>query len=297
MKFLLRFFSCSIFFILFTGNILSIDIEKYVILITLDGLRPDAISNTNTPNIYRIMNKGSYTLNARTVYPSHTIPAHTSLVTGLDSNTHKIGFNIWDESKDHIRFDTIFSIGNKNNLKSSFYCGKNKLLFLLDPAIRAQKLCFNIYDNEKDILDNITNSFTSNFIKNKPQINFIHFPFPDRTGHTKGWMTDQYLESTKNTDLHLGRIIGFLESNGYIDKTLVIVTSDHGGSKIFHGSKSKEDSTIPWIAFGHSVKINYKIKRRVEIYDTAPTILYYLNLSIPDNLDGKPITEIFNESN
>ena len=75
---------------------------------------------------------------------------------------------------------------------------------------------------------------------------------------------------------------------------LLIITADHGGTENSHGSKSKEHMTIPWIAYGNSVKKNYKINRDIKIYDTAPTILHFLNIKIPESLDGEVIIEIFN---
>ena len=36
--------------------------------------------------------------------------------------------------------------------------------------------------------------------------------------------------------------------------------------------------------------------RGAEIIDLAPTILYLMGLSVPNNMDGQVLTEIFNES-
>jgi bisphosphoglycerate-independent phosphoglycerate mutase (AlkP superfamily) len=41
------------------------------------------------------------------------------------------------------------------------------------------------------------------------------------------------------------------------------------------------------------VKKDYKIKEKVFIYDTAPTVLFALGINIPPELDGKSVDEIF----
>lgn len=55
---------------------------KKVILILADGLRPDALEACGHPYGKKILEKGSYSLEAETVYPSVTLPCHMSLFHG-----------------------------------------------------------------------------------------------------------------------------------------------------------------------------------------------------------------------
>ena len=107
-------------------------------------------------------------------------------------------------------------------------------------------------------------------------------------------MSDKYIESLKKVDIEIQKLIVLLENEMSDNNYLLIITADHGGTENTHGSKSKEHMTIPWIAYGNSVKKNYKINRDIKIYDTAPTILHFLNIKIPESLDGEVIIEIFN---
>ena len=228
------------------------------------------------------------------------MPSHTSLFTGLDVKNHK---NILNDSnkinklldqKEYLPIDTIFTHGEQNDLRTTFICGKNKLRFLIKPAPENTILCYDIYNDRNSNIQNITTTFTEIFKADKNKINFIHFPEPDLSGHTYGWMSDKYIESLKKVDIEIQKLIKLIQ-NVMLDKNyLLIITADHGGTENTHGSSIKEHMTIPWIAVGNSVKKNYKIKRTIKIYDTAPTILHFLNIKIPDSLDGQVITDIFN---
>lgn len=58
-------------------------IPLHVLIISIDGLRPDAIFQAPMPNLIALMQTSAYTLNAQTIFPSLTLPSHTSMLTGL----------------------------------------------------------------------------------------------------------------------------------------------------------------------------------------------------------------------
>ena len=49
--------------------------NKKVILISIDGMRPDGLKNCSSEAVEFLKSKASYTFNAKTVYPSITLPA------------------------------------------------------------------------------------------------------------------------------------------------------------------------------------------------------------------------------
>src|SRR5687767_5567424 len=57
-------------------------VSRNVVVVSVDGLRPDAIAKYSAPTLQRLMREGSYTLAARTIDPSTTLPSHTSMLTG-----------------------------------------------------------------------------------------------------------------------------------------------------------------------------------------------------------------------
>ena len=63
---------------------------RRVIIVVLDGLRPDAIDAFDLSNIRALAESGASTMSARTVSPSCTWPAMTSLISGVSPETHGI---------------------------------------------------------------------------------------------------------------------------------------------------------------------------------------------------------------
>jgi hypothetical protein len=67
-----------------------------VVLFVIDGLRPDALTQTNAPVIGRLMAGGAYTLQAQAVVPSITLPCHVSMFCGVTPERHGTLSNVWN---------------------------------------------------------------------------------------------------------------------------------------------------------------------------------------------------------
>jgi hypothetical protein len=76
--------------------------------------------------------------------------------------------------------------------------------------------------------------------------------------------------------------------------TLVIITSDHGGTGVSHGDASiPANKTIPWMVFGPCVRAGHEITGEVRIFDSAAIALWGLGLGIPADMDGRIVSEAF----
>ena len=263
---------------------------KYAVIITIDGLRADAISKNNSPNIDKLMKQGAYTLEARTVIPPNTLPAHTSLVTGLDTKRHKHLLNFWHMSMVYVEKETIFSIAKKQGLSTVMFVGKNKLEYLAKPGTIDH---FESTNHAADSTEKIRSQYSSYMRTEKPRLSLIHFSELDFAGHKNGWMSQEYIKTVQKVDTAIGVMIESLRKAGIYDEVFIIITADHGGKGRKHEGPGAEVMTIPWITLGKEVKKGYKIKEKIYIYDTAPTVLFALGINIPPELDGKSVDEIF----
>lgn len=279
--------------IFFTPLVVSQDnafSEEYAVIITIDGLRPDAISNKTAPVLTQLIKEGSYTASAQTVDPPKTLPSHTSLVTGLKPTKHLTFINEWIEEMGYTEHDTIFTIAKKEGFSTAMFVGKDKLNFIAVPN-SIDKL--EVIKYGPTSVQEISESFIQYMKENKPRITLIHFPEPDIPGHKKGWMSEEYVNAVHRVDTEVGKIIGALKQSGVYEKTFLVITADHGGKGKTHKGDHPYVTTIPWLAVGPQVKENYEIKQEVNIYDTAPTVLKALELPQAKDIDGHPVKEIF----
>ena len=53
--------------------------NRKVILISIDGMRPDGLLQCGNPFVEELMKKGTYTLDAASMNPSVTLPCHMSI--------------------------------------------------------------------------------------------------------------------------------------------------------------------------------------------------------------------------
>ncbi|WMT92735.1 alkaline phosphatase family protein [Pelagibacterium sp. H642] len=63
------------------------------VIIVLDGLRPDLVTENTMPNLFRFRNMGAVLGGSRALYPSHTRVNKTGLGTGTTPKHHGIHFN------------------------------------------------------------------------------------------------------------------------------------------------------------------------------------------------------------
>src|SRR5512145_49782 len=123
-----KLFAYIVAFVLFIGN--NTEAQKKVanqhpdvLVIGLDGLGAHGIAMAKAPNLHELMKNGSYSLSARTVMPSSSGPAWSSMITGATVDRHGIGNNSWTVDNkvlepvykgDYNMFPTIFGEIRKN---------------------------------------------------------------------------------------------------------------------------------------------------------------------------------------
>ncbi len=256
-----------------------------VVLVSLDGLRPDAITPSMRA-LHKLYLQGASPHFARTIDKSATLPSHASMVSGVDPDQHGLNFNAYRPDRGTISKPTVFSVAHAAGLPTAMFVGKNKLKHLLARPTEAQfkmggMLCAKLL---KSALPHLREA--------EKGLVFLHFADVDSAGHRVGWMTDEYMEAARAADRCLDQVMDTLVAAGRLDRTLLIVTSDHGGHKRSHGTKLEVDQRIPWYAWGAGVKRG-RISRSVHTTDTAATVLAALGLSLPPGLHGRPVVEAF----
>jgi hypothetical protein len=258
---------------------------RRVLIVSFDGLRPDAISLAPMPNLLALMQNGAYTLSAQTTFSSSTLPAHASMLLGVCPQKHGVDWNDYDPSQGIARGTSIFQLAHEAGLQTGMVVGKKKLSQLTDPA----NLDVYQFINDRDlvIVDWILNNFPADF-----NLLFVHFPTADFMGHDYGWLSAEQLSVLRRGDEALGQLLAALDEHGLRSQTLIIVTADHGGHDQMHGSRDPQDMTIPWIVSGPGV-LPMQLTSPVQVTDTAATAAWALQLPLPADWDGVPVSEAF----
>ncbi len=251
-----------------------------VALISIDGLRPDALTEEGAPNILALAQRGSYTFAAQTVFPSTTLPSHTSMLTGVEPGAHGITF---DEYRDTFQLTTPTVLGLVRNAgkRTVMVVGKAKFKqFFVTGSVDSYVLATR---GDVDVVNEAIARLPIGF-----DLLFVHLPQVDHTGHASGWMSAEYMAQLQQTDEAVGRLVGLLPP-----ETTVILTSDHGGQLKAHGTRDKTDMTIPWIIAGPRVVHRGVLSRPVRTVDTALTVLSVLSVTPPSHCTGKLVSEPF----
>ena len=99
-----------------------------VVIIMVDGLRPDALKQAKTPALEGLIKRGSSTMKAQTVTPSLTLPAFASMLTGLPVEQHGVDWNEYEAPRGFLKSPTVFEIATFNGSKwGAVFIQKEKL--------------------------------------------------------------------------------------------------------------------------------------------------------------------------
>jgi predicted AlkP superfamily pyrophosphatase or phosphodiesterase len=268
-------------------------VTRYAVLVSIDGLRPDAIQTFGAPTLQRLMREGSYTLAASTITPSKTLPSHTSMLTGQPPERHNVFWNTPATAKaDLIESPTVFSVARSRGYSSAAFFSKSKFHPLQRPGTldysQAPGGWFGRWSSERTVTD-----VEAHLGSVRPNVLFVHFTDPDRAGHQDGWMSREYGRAVKATDVAMARLVSAAERAYGAQNFSMIVTADHGGHDRDHGSDDPRDVMIPWIAWGRGVEPGYLAGTSVRTMDTAATVLWLLGIPEPADWFGTPVVAAF----
>ena len=200
----------------------------HVVIIIVDGLRPDLISAERTPTLQRLVDEGASTLDARTVRPSVTLPSITSMLTGLRPADHGVTWNSYDPDMEPVAATTIFDVAHDAGVTTAFFSGKVKLRH----AIHPESLDTSSIRFLPDV--SITLLARAHLEEAQPGLMVVHLPNVDRAGHEFGWSSDEQRLTLRATDIAIASIMAMVESDTIEGPIRVIVTADHGGEDKNH---------------------------------------------------------------
>ncbi|GBQ99545.1 nucleotide diphosphatase [Acetobacter nitrogenifigens DSM 23921 = NBRC 105050] len=217
-----------------------------VILVSIDGFRPDYLKRDVTPNLNALAASGVLADGMRPSYPSITFPNHYTLVTGrrpdetgvvgntmddpaianehfsLGNRTALIDRRWWDEA------EPIWVTAEKQGVRSStlFWPGSEADIHGVRPS---DWLPFNSKMSSNDRVDHLLGWFDRTPDK-RPRFATLYFDIVDHSGHENGPNAPETTQAAATVDTAIGRLVEGLKSRGI--KADIIVVSDHGMAAI-----------------------------------------------------------------
>lgn len=267
-----------------------------VLIISIDGLRPDMFLRADAPTIHGLYKQGTFTFWARTTPNSITLPSHTSMLTGVSPRKHGIEWNAdLPLSKPvYPKVPTIFEIANKAGYVTAMAAGKSKFETLAKPGtLTGDYITTDTKSTDADVAENAVLLITAL----KPHVMFVHFPGVDNVGHAIGWGTDEQLQAVHEADAAVAKVLEAYKQAGLLKSTLLILSADHGGMGLNHGPDDARARHIPWVCVGPGVRKNFDLTRYEDLVvnteDTFATACYALGLKLGPYVEGRVVTRAF----
>jgi predicted AlkP superfamily pyrophosphatase or phosphodiesterase len=260
-----------------------------VVLVSVDGLAAQHVESGleqgTLPTFERLLKEGAGTFNARTeARVSVTIPNHTSMVTGRPaaevpdfppSTSHLVLYNydpggtatvhdensalgyvtsVFDEVHDRGGHTLLFSSKDKFELYRRSYSA---------PYSRKDPYGLDDGDDKIDDFAVIAESpemvprfleHLSKAVKGNPagpNFAWLHIRETDSAGHASGWDSAEYTDALLLADRLLADVV---EQVSTLERTVLIVTTDHGGTDYGHNDHTDPlVYRIPFLVWGPEV--------------------------------------------
>jgi len=205
-----------------------------VLIVSIDALHPDALSEKTSPTLNALMRSGRYTLAGKSVDPPKTLIAHTAMMTGLTPEESGKQDNDWQPGMPQVARETLFDDARQRGFRTAFFYAKQKLGYLLSYAVDEHALA------RDDGID-MARAFLS---KGGRRFAFLHVSGLEDAGTDYGWLSPEYLDELAYIDLELAPLLADVGKRGTY---LIVVTSDHAGHDRLHGTSHPDDFKLPLI--------------------------------------------------
>src|SRR5262245_50797251 len=104
-----------------------------VLIISIDGLRPDLLLRAFMPRVRGLCSEGCFTFWAETTPEAYTLPCHITMLTGVSSERHGVTWNNYIEES-YPNVPTLFEMARQAGYSTAMATGKMKFIVLTKPG-------------------------------------------------------------------------------------------------------------------------------------------------------------------
>jgi len=271
---------------------------RRVIVVVLDGLRPDAIPRFALPHLSSLARRGASTMRGRTVSPSVTACAMASLVTGASPERHGLRSDRFHIPRISGPLHPLARVLAEHSLPSSAFLATMPLMF----AAIARRIASHAGVGHASFAgagcEDILRAATPALRSQRSGMILLHWPDGDRAGHEDGWMSAGYENAVRRMDASVGVLVDDVLLGLDDPETLLIALADHGGGGAVskhHDSEHPLDTTIPIILAGGAVR-RQELAPGASLLDVPATVCWALGLPLPESYGGTPLRSALEEA-
>ncbi len=283
-------------------------VASSVLIVTIDTLRADRVgvygaTNVETPNIDRLAAEGVWAPQADVHVPL-TRPSHVSLFTGRYPAEHGVRDNISPP------LGADVPLLAERFQRAGFATGA----FIASAVLDRQSGLARGFDLYSDRFEpgadrkrgDVVAAEAIGWLQGKQKffawvhLYDVHAPYVPPGAYAARYAGRPYDGTVAWSDEIVGRLIGALRNAGTLERTLVIVTSDHGEALGEHGEDVhgyfvyEATLRVPLVFRGPGVTPGTTLKGVVRTVDLYPTILDLAGLAPPARASGRSIAPALN---
>jgi predicted AlkP superfamily pyrophosphatase or phosphodiesterase len=230
------------------GNALNRAQKDLVILVSIDGFRNDYLGRGLTPNLLALAQQGTVAKKFEPVFPTITFPNHFALITGRYPDHNGIVNNtMYDPSKTV----QVFRLSDRHAIENPLWWNegiplwvtlnrqgkRSSTLFWVGSESPIQGIQPNdwlSYDHGLSSLDRTKQllRWLNRDDQDRADFATLYFSEVDSKGHEFGPESPELNASLVSADQAIGELLQGLRTLGLLEKTTLVVTSDHGMAQI-----------------------------------------------------------------
>ncbi|MEQ1864566.1 MAG: ectonucleotide pyrophosphatase/phosphodiesterase [Micropepsaceae bacterium] len=216
--------------------------ERTVVVVMFDGFAPAMGDATKTPNLDRIKTEGAWSRHLVPVYPTMSLPNHTSFATGCWPEHHGIIQNKFFDPDRGVPYDengdadwlkgcepmwqaaerqgvraAALNFANRWNVKT-----KVALASVINPYVPWEET-----PTDEQILTQSLELLKSSDAK-RPRLIALYFRGPDHEAHLNGVTAPQTLAEVRRADAIVGRLMAGIKALPAEREATLIIGTDHG---------------------------------------------------------------------
>lgn len=241
---------------------------EHLVVISYDAFSEDNWeAASRLPNLAELINNGAYNTKLKSVYPTLTYVAHTTMVTGVNADKHGVLHNNplqpfipeedqnWFWFRRDVKVPTIYDAAGKSGMKTAAILwpvtGKAAIKYNIPEikAVRKENQALKVLKNgsplftlgmemrfgkyrkgtQQPYLDDFTSRCASDTIRRrKPGLLMLHFIELDDAKHRFGTDSPEVGQAIMHMDRRIGEIMAAVREAGILKDTTFIVLGDHG---------------------------------------------------------------------